>query len=128
MKHNIASLVIDFVENRAYLYDSDMVAGECDAICSAFLHLVESVGFKGKILCIGCPVREPDLGWKFYGFAELISHYVVLVDGVVLDFTARQFWRDSSVPMVYPYHEISKYWKDEGFGNDAREDLKLDLD
>jgi hypothetical protein len=105
-----------------FLVFPDKVQGYCDEYSMAFL---ERVG-QGYLLCCGIPKREPTIGYRFWGNPESISHYVAVVGETVIDFTARQFWHDCEVPMIFTKQQFEELWDDIAWDCDARTDLKLD--
>lgn len=56
------------------------------------------------------PARPLDESWKQIGFRE---HYLNVVYGnIFVDWTAKQFWRDVTYPMVMDTREFREYWRD----------------
>lgn len=129
MTDKLRPLAEQFVKQYPAVLKSDSCHGECDIYAVKFLNLAKKHGIPGILRCIGTPTREPDLGWKFWGSSDLISHYVADFGNVIVDWTARQFWKDAPVPMILTKKEMQQLWSDPGFDEDQRLiDPDLDFD
>jgi len=103
---------------------ADYAHGACDGLGHQFIKHADQFDLKGTLLAVDYPLKEPTIGWKFWGGPEAISHYLAWFPdlGLGVDFAARQFWQDADVPMVLTLDQIKSLWKKFPFGmNDSRE-------
>lgn len=119
------------IETFPYLgecHDSNFCMGNCDHMSIAFLSHAERYGFVGILLAIDNPLRAPSFGWNVWGgdwrrTGSAISHYVAYFPALdlVVDFTARQFWKQSPVPMMMDLEQLQSEWDQMPYGiSDAR--------
>jgi len=112
----LAQVVEDLLASRTWTPDT--VVFRCDTISRIFARRCREAGIDAQVLRLG-PARGPlprmHAKWRRMvgtsdGTGECDGHHVVLVHGLVHDFTFLQFDHEASVPHVSTLEQIHLAW------------------
>ncbi len=96
----------------AVLEQPEGAVGNCGLVNGAFSKLLTGFGIEHRLLYCHTWLLNPGpvAPWS-WAPPEAATHVVVLVDGVSIDWTARQFDALASVPEVLPLGELERRWR-----------------
>lgn len=101
-----------FKSKNEELSRPEVARGRCYRASRAFRDLLKSLGIESKLVPleglkdtpINCTAYPDDLDWDTFG------HFVVVVDGLWIDWTARQMEAECAFPYVaLPINEVGKW-------------------